>query len=86
MGVQELRAAAEDVAGRFDAIGPLKGHFHHAQKKGYAGVGLYTPHAPSRAPLSKNRRSQIELALRCGFQLIDGLAPQLGAPQMRRGK
>jgi exodeoxyribonuclease-3 len=48
MGVQELRAGAEDVAGRFDAIGPLRGHFHHAQKKGYAGVGLYTAHAPSQ--------------------------------------
>jgi len=48
MGVQELRAAAEDVAGRFDAIGTLRGHFHHAQKRGYAGVGLYTAHEPSR--------------------------------------
>jgi len=48
MGVQELRAQAEDVAGRFDAIGPLRGHFHHAQKKGYAGVGLYSRHEPSR--------------------------------------
>jgi exodeoxyribonuclease III len=47
MGVQELRAGAEDVAGRFDTIGELNGHFHHAQKKGYAGVGLYTRHAPS---------------------------------------
>ena len=48
MGVQELRAQKEDVAGRFDTIGPLRGYFHHAQKKGYAGVGLYTRQEPSR--------------------------------------
>jgi exodeoxyribonuclease-3 len=48
LGVQELRAQPEDVAGRFDAIAALRGHFHHAQKKGYAGVGLYTQREPSR--------------------------------------
>ncbi|MCW5633431.1 MAG: exodeoxyribonuclease III [Rubrivivax sp.] len=42
MGVQEIRAHAEDVVGRFDRIGGLRGHFHYARKKGYAGVGLYT--------------------------------------------
>ena len=47
MGVQEIRACAEDVAGRFDRIGRLQGHFHFADKKGYAGVGLYTRKAPS---------------------------------------
>jgi exodeoxyribonuclease-3 len=47
MGVQEVRAQAEDVAGRFDALGPLRGHFHFAQKKGYAGVGLYSKREPS---------------------------------------
>ncbi len=47
MGVQEVRAQAEDVAGRFDALGPLQGHFHFAQKKGYAGVGLYAKREPS---------------------------------------
>jgi hypothetical protein len=41
MGVQEVRAQAEDVAGRFDALGPLQGPFHFARKKGYAGVGAY---------------------------------------------
>jgi exodeoxyribonuclease III len=35
MGVQEIKAQPEDVAGRFDRIGSLKGHFHHAEKKGY---------------------------------------------------
>ncbi len=47
MGVQEIRAQADDVSGRFDRIGDLQGHFHFAQKKGYAGVGLYTRKAPS---------------------------------------
>ena len=47
MGVQEVRAQAADLAGRFDALGPLTGHFHLAQKKGYAGVGLYTTEEPS---------------------------------------
>ena len=47
MGVQELKAQADDCRGRFDAIGPLVGHFHCAEKKGYSGVALYTRHAPS---------------------------------------
>jgi exodeoxyribonuclease III len=47
MGVQEVRAQAADMAGRFDALGRLSGHFHLAQKKGYAGVGLYTHKEPS---------------------------------------
>lgn len=48
MGVQELKAHAEDVAGRFDTIdGQLAGRFHHAEKKGYSGVGLYTKREPS---------------------------------------
>ena len=47
MGVQEIRAHADDVTGRFDRIGGLDGHFHFAQKRGYSGVGLYTRKAPS---------------------------------------
>ncbi len=47
MGVQELKAQAADVQGRFDALAGLHGHFHYAQKKGYSGVGLYTGHEPS---------------------------------------
>ena len=47
MGVQEVRAQAPEVAGRFDTLGPLNGHFHFAQKKGYAGVGLYSTREPS---------------------------------------
>ena len=47
MGVQEVKAQAADVVGRFDRIDRLAGHFHYAQKKGYAGVGLYAKKAPS---------------------------------------
>jgi exodeoxyribonuclease-3 len=47
MGVQEIKAQAADVAGRFERIGKLAGHFHFAEKKGYSGVGLYTRKAPS---------------------------------------
>jgi exodeoxyribonuclease-3 len=47
MGVQEVKAQADVVTGRFDRIGPLNGQFHLAQKKGYSGVGLYTRKTPS---------------------------------------
>jgi len=47
MGVQEIKAQADDVTSRFDAFAGLKGHFHFARKKGYAGVGLYTKLEPS---------------------------------------
>lgn len=47
MGVQELKAQAPDVAGRFDTVAGLTGYFHCAQKKGYSGVGLYTRREPS---------------------------------------
>jgi exodeoxyribonuclease-3 len=47
MGVQEIKAQADDVAGRFDTVAGLRGHFHFAQKKGYSGVGLYSRHEPS---------------------------------------
>ena len=47
MGVQEVKAQADDVAGRFDIVAGMKGHFHFAEKKGYSGVGLYTRKKPS---------------------------------------
>jgi exodeoxyribonuclease III len=47
MGVQEVKAQAEHVEGRFDTVAGMKGHFHLAEKKGYSGVGLYTRQAPS---------------------------------------
>ena len=45
--VQEVKAQAPDVAGKFEALAGLKGHFQFAEKKGYSGVGVYTRHEPS---------------------------------------
>ncbi len=45
--VQEVKAQAPDVAGRFEQLAGLKGHFHFAEKKGYSGVAVYTRHEPS---------------------------------------
>lgn len=45
--LQEVKAQAADVQGRFEQIAGLKGYFHFAQKKGYSGVAAYTRHAPS---------------------------------------
>ena len=45
--VQEIKAQAADVAGRFETLAGLRGHFHFAEKKGYSGVGVYTRHEPS---------------------------------------
>jgi exodeoxyribonuclease III len=47
MGVQELKAQAFDVSGRFDRLGDLQGYFHFAAKKGYSGVGVYCKRTPS---------------------------------------
>jgi exodeoxyribonuclease-3 len=45
--VQELKAQAADMAGRYDTLAGLRGYFHFAKKKGYSGVGIYTRHEPS---------------------------------------
>lgn len=45
--VQEVKAQQADVAGRFEQLAGLQGHFHFAEKKGYSGVAVYTKHAPS---------------------------------------
>lgn len=45
--VQEIKAQAPDMQGRFEAIAGLQGHFQFAAKKGYSGVGIYTRHEPS---------------------------------------
>jgi exodeoxyribonuclease III len=47
MGVQELKAQAEQVHGKFDQVAGMQGHFHYAEKKGYSGVGLYGKTEPS---------------------------------------
>jgi exodeoxyribonuclease-3 len=45
--VQEVKAQAPDVSGRFEELAGLRGHFHFAEKKGYSGVGVYSRHEPS---------------------------------------
>ncbi len=45
--VQEVKAQAPDVAGKFEQLAGLTGHFHYAEKKGYSGVAVYTKHEPS---------------------------------------
>ena len=45
--VQEVKAQAEDVSGKFETLADLNGYFHFAEKKGYSGVGVYTRHTPS---------------------------------------
>jgi exodeoxyribonuclease III len=47
MGVQEIKAQAADLSGRFDKVAGLDAHYHCATKKGYSGVGVFTRRAPS---------------------------------------
>ena len=44
--VQEVRAQLSDMDDTMQAIGPAAGRFHLAERRGYSGVGIYTPHAP----------------------------------------
>ncbi len=46
--VQELKAQAADLGEPMKACAGLRGYFHHAEKKGYSGVGIYTRRAPER--------------------------------------
>lgn len=45
--VQEVKAQAADVQGRFEQLAGMQGYFHFAEKKGYSGVGVYTRQEPS---------------------------------------
>jgi exodeoxyribonuclease III len=56
MCVQEVRAQAHDVAGRFERIGALKGHFHYSQKRGYSGVGVYARKRPTEVIVGLRNR------------------------------
>ena len=46
--VQELKAQAVDLDDVMRAPGGFRGYFHHAEKKGYSGVGLYCRREPDR--------------------------------------
>ncbi len=47
MGVQELKAQAADLTPNLSSMAGMQGYFHHAEKKGYSGVGVYSKHEPS---------------------------------------
>jgi exodeoxyribonuclease III len=44
--LQELKAQRDDLSEEMLRPNGLQGYFHHAQKKGYSGCGIYTPHEP----------------------------------------
>jgi exodeoxyribonuclease-3 len=46
--VQELKAQATDLTDAMRNPAGLTGYFHHAEKKGYSGVGLYAKNLPER--------------------------------------
>lgn len=45
--VQEIKAQAADMAGKFETLAGMTGYFHFAEKKGYSGVGVYSRQEPS---------------------------------------
>ena len=45
--VQEVKAQAADVQGKFEQLDGMTGYFHFAEKKGYSGVAVYSRHEPS---------------------------------------
>ena len=54
--VQELKAQAADLLDSMRGPGSFRGYFHHAEKKGYSGVGLYCRRAPDRVVEGIGRR------------------------------
>jgi len=44
--MQELKAQQDDLDDTILNPDGLHGFFHHAEKKGYSGCGIYTPHQP----------------------------------------
>ncbi len=52
--VQEVKAQAADVAGKFEQLDGMTGYFHFAEKKGYSGVGVYTRQEPSAVIVGHN--------------------------------
>lgn len=46
--LQELKAQADNLTEAMRSPAGLQGYFHYAEKKGYSGVGIYTPHAPDK--------------------------------------
>jgi exodeoxyribonuclease-3 len=47
IGVQEVKAQADQLSGALDTVAGMPGYFHLAEKKGYSGVGIFTRDEPS---------------------------------------
>lgn len=46
--MQEIKAHAEDLPAEALGVKSMAGHFHHAEKKGYSGVGIYSKPVPDK--------------------------------------
>ncbi|WP_175924385.1 exodeoxyribonuclease III [Burkholderia latens] len=44
--VQEIKVSADDLPAEFVEPHGFRSYFHHAEKKGYSGAGLYSRHEP----------------------------------------
>ncbi|MBY4771546.1 exodeoxyribonuclease III [Burkholderia ambifaria] len=44
--VQEIKVSADDLPSEFVEPHGLRSYFHHAEKKGYSGAGMYSRHEP----------------------------------------
>jgi exodeoxyribonuclease-3 len=44
--VQEIKVSADDLPADFVEPHGLRSYFHHAEKKGYSGAGMYSRHEP----------------------------------------
>ena len=44
--VQEVKAQAPDMAGKFEALAGMQGYFHFAEKKGYSGTAIFSKSRP----------------------------------------
>ena len=71
--MQELKAQRDDLEEEILNPSGLKGYFHHAEKKGYSGCGIYTHHQPDdviygfgNAELDEVRQKSIQIA-KLGF-------------------
>ena len=49
--VQELKAQEADLAPEILSPPGLHAYFHHAEKKGYSGAGIFTPHTAKHVQL-----------------------------------
>src|SRR5947209_15993055 len=66
--VQEVKAQAADVEGRFEEMAGPQGHFHFAQKKGYSGemkVALEARHLDRKSPRLNSSHPHNSHALLC---------------------